>query len=90
MPRADLLKVGLFAASVSTRSANPNTASFGIGNAALLMILLPAPLLFGFPTTKRDVATELWPALVARLLAARKRREGPRGAEAEAAQEQAM
>jgi len=72
-PRVDLLKDCLFAGSVFQLAVcQPDdswrrTAGFLIGNAALLTIFLPAPFLFWFATTRRDLASEFWPALVARL-----------------------
>ncbi|CAE7905350.1 ANK1 [Symbiodinium microadriaticum] len=72
-PRVDLLKDCLFAAAVFQLAACQaddswrHTAGFRVGNAALLTIFLPAPALFWFATTRRDLAAEFWPALVARL-----------------------
>ena len=43
------------------------TAGFWIRNAALLTIFLPAPTLFWFETTRRDLAAESWSALVAQV-----------------------
>ncbi|CAE7358112.1 Gabpb1 [Symbiodinium sp. CCMP2592] len=72
-PRVDLLKDCLFAGAVFQLAVcQPDdswrrTAGFWVGNAALLTIFLPAPFLFRFETTRRDLAAEFWPALVARL-----------------------
>ncbi|CAE7295884.1 unnamed protein product [Symbiodinium necroappetens] len=72
-PRVDLLKDCLFAGAVFQLAACQaddslrRTAGFLVGNAALLTIFLPAPALFWFATTRRDLAAEFWPALVARL-----------------------
>ncbi|CAE7948874.1 secG, partial [Symbiodinium sp. KB8] len=81
-PRVDLLKDCLFAGAVFQLAACQagswrRTAGFCLGNAALLTIFLPAPALFWFATTRRDLAAEFWPALVARLRVKSQRRSRP-------------